>query len=93
VSKVAFDTLARRLRDRAGFTPEHADETAQAIAESMAEEVATKADIAALRAELAEMKADLTRLVLTVATGQVALSSPRCSPSPASATDARGNRD
>jgi hypothetical protein len=77
--RVAIDTLglARRLRERAGFTPEHAEEAAQAIAETMVDQVATRADLAELRgavtAEIAELKADLTRLVSTVATGQVAL--------------------
>ena len=66
--KVAFDTLnlARRLRDRAGFAPEHAEEAAQAIAETMADELASRSD-------LAELKADLTQVILTVATGQIAL--------------------
>ena len=34
---VAFDTLklARRLREKAGFTPEHAEEAAEALAEAI----------------------------------------------------------
>ncbi len=34
---VAFDTLklARRRRDKAGFTPEHAEEAAEALAEAI----------------------------------------------------------
>lgn len=68
MGRVIFDTLglARRLRDRAGFRPEQAEEAAQAIADAMSDQVATKAD-------LADLKADLTRFILTVATGQVAL--------------------
>lgn len=68
MAEVAFDTLAlaRRLRDHAGFSQEHAEETARAIADSMSGQVATKTDIA-------ELCSELTRLILTVATGQVAL--------------------
>ncbi|HZR84144.1 MAG TPA: hypothetical protein VFD92_23810 [Candidatus Binatia bacterium] len=68
VGRAAIDTLglARRLRDKAGFAPQAAEEAASAIADALADEVATRSD-------LAELKADLTRLVLTVATGQVAL--------------------
>jgi len=45
---VAFDTLklARRLRDKAGFTPEHAEEAAEALAEAIGGgELVTKADM------------------------------------------------
>jgi hypothetical protein len=56
--------LARRLRERAGFSPEHAEDTAQAIADAFSGPVATRG---------AEQRSDMTRLVLTVATGQVAL--------------------
>ena len=72
MAKVAFDTLnlARQLRDRAGFSAAQAEGTAEALAASFSDELATRSD---LRSELAELKADLTRLVLTVATGQVAL--------------------
>lgn len=57
---VLFDTLGltRRLRDRAGFTPEHVEE-AQAIVDAIAGPAVSKAD--------------LTRLILTIATGQPAL--------------------
>lgn len=45
---VAFDTLklARRLRDKAGFTPEHAEEAAEALAEAIGgAELVTKTDL------------------------------------------------
>ncbi len=46
---VAFDTLklARRLRDKAGFSPEHAEEAAEALAEAIGgAELITKTDLA-----------------------------------------------
>ena len=66
---VPFDTLklARRL-ESAGFPPRQAGDTAEALAEAMAgAELATTADLAALRAELkaeiaalrAELKAEI----------------------------------
>jgi hypothetical protein len=45
---VAFDTrkLARRLRDRAGFTAEHAEEAAEALVEAIGgAELITKTDL------------------------------------------------
>ncbi len=45
---VAFDTLklARRLREKAGITPEHAEEASEALAEAVGgAELATKADL------------------------------------------------
>ena len=44
---VPFDTLklARALRDRAGFSQEHAEAAADALAEVLGEQVATKQDI------------------------------------------------
>lgn len=45
---VAFDTLklARRLREKAGFTPEHAEEASEALAEAVGgAELATKVDL------------------------------------------------
>lgn len=44
----AFDTLklTRRLREKAGFTPEHAEEAAEALAEAIAgAELVTKTDM------------------------------------------------
>jgi hypothetical protein len=67
---VPFDTLrlARRL-EAAGFPPQQAGDTAEAIAEALSQ-LATKVDLAALRAELkadiaalrAEVKADIAAL-------------------------------
>ena len=60
-----FDTvkLARALRDRAGFSQEHAEAAADALAESLAEQVATKQDVkdlgTELRAEIAELRTEL----------------------------------
>jgi hypothetical protein len=57
---VAFDTLklARRLRDKAGFTPEHAEEAAEALAEAIGgAELVTKSD---LRIELHDLEQRLT---------------------------------
>lgn len=141
MAEVLLDTLglARRLRDRAGFSPEHAEEAAQAIADAFSGPVATRGDLIeprsgvradlqelrtevreemsslaselrgemsslagelrgqmsglrddlvelrtsmdrrfeeqrlATKADLADLRSDMTRLVLTVATGQVAL--------------------
>ena len=45
---IAFDTLklARRLRDKAGFTSEHAEETAEALVEAIGgAELVTRADM------------------------------------------------
>ena len=45
---IAFDTLklARRLRDKAGFTPEQAEETAEALVEVIGgAELVTRADM------------------------------------------------
>lgn len=49
-----FDTLklARALRDRAGFSQEHAEATADALAEVVAGQVATKQDIGNLQTEM-----------------------------------------
>ena len=63
-----FDTLklARALRDKAGFSQEHAEAAADALAEVIAEQVATKQDLkdldAGLRTEMAELRAELAAL-------------------------------
>jgi hypothetical protein len=52
---VAFDTLklARRLREQAGFTPEHAEAASEALAEAIGgAELATKADLRELEQRL-----------------------------------------
>ncbi len=53
MTAVTFDTLklARRL-ESAGFTREQADGAAEALADSLSNEIATKGDISELRAEL-----------------------------------------
>jgi len=64
MTAVAFDTLklARRL-ESAGFTREQADGAAEALADSLSTELATKSDLAELRAtlegDLAKLGADL----------------------------------
>ena len=52
---VPFDTLklARQLRDKAGFTPDHAEAAAEALAEAVGgAEIATKADLRDLEQRL-----------------------------------------
>lgn len=58
MTAAVIDTLAlaRKLRDKAHFTPEQAEGVAEAINEMLTEQVATKAD---LRDETAPVKADL----------------------------------
>jgi hypothetical protein len=58
---VPFDTLklARRL-ESAGFSPQQAGDTAEALAEAMSgAELATKADVAAVKTDLAAVEAAL----------------------------------
>ena len=60
-----FDTLklARALRDKAGFSQEHAEATADALVEVISGQVATKQDLrdvaAELRAEIAALRSEL----------------------------------
>ena len=65
---VAIDTLklARRLREGAGFTPEHAEAVAETFADAMTEQVASKSD---LRETELRLTADIreTELRLTAA--------------------------
>src|SRR6266852_3865136 len=81
MAAVPFDTLklARRL-ESAGFPPKQAGDTAEALADAMSgAELATKADLAAVKAELkadiaalrAELKSDieLLRRDLTIRLG------------------------
>ena len=52
---VPFDTLklARQLRDKAGFTPDHAEAAAEALAEAVGgAEIATKVDLRDLEQRL-----------------------------------------
>jgi hypothetical protein len=65
MTAVPFDTLklARALRDKAHFTPEQAEGAADAIAEAVQTDLATKADLSALgsdlRADIAEAKSEI----------------------------------
>ena len=56
-----FDTLklARALRDKAGFSQEHAEATADALAEVVAEQVATKQDLRDVETRLGAAIGDL----------------------------------
>ena len=56
-----FDTLklARALRDRAGFSQEHAEAAADALAEVLGEQVATKQDIKDLRTEIDVLRTEM----------------------------------
>ena len=62
-----FDTLklARALRDKAGFSQEHAEATADALAEGVAEQVATKQDLKDLETRLGAAIGDLRNQVRT----------------------------
>jgi hypothetical protein len=61
VSVVAFDTLkfARSLRDKAKLSPEQAEGFADAIAEAMQGDLATKADLQGVKSEIRETRSDL----------------------------------
>ena len=67
MSALAIDTLrlARKLREKAGFTPEHAEAAAEAFAEAIAEHLATRDDI--LRLE-DHQKSQSERLELRIET-------------------------
>ena len=56
-----FDTLklARALRGKAGFSQEHAEATADALAEVVAAQVATKQDIKDLGNEIAALRSEM----------------------------------
>ena len=56
-----FDTLklAHALRDRAGFSQEHAEAAADALAEVLGEQVATKQDIKDLRTEIDALRTEM----------------------------------
>ena len=73
-----FDTLklARALRDRAGFSQEHAEAAAGALAEAVSEQVATKQDLRDVRIEIqSEFAAVRTEIeVLQIPTGSGAIS-------------------
>ena len=58
MTAVAFDTLkfVRTLRDRAKFTPEQAEGLSDAIAEAVSGDLATKADVVAVRTDLESLR-------------------------------------
>lgn len=72
MNALLFDTLrlSRTLRDKGHFTPEQAEALAEALGEAGHDDLATKADLAALKAELkadlaevrAELKADFAEV-------------------------------
>ncbi len=51
--------LARALRDRAGFSQEHAEAAADALAEAVSEQVATKQDIRDVRGEIEALRVEM----------------------------------
>jgi hypothetical protein len=61
VSAVLFDTLrlSRTLRDKGHFSAEQAETLAEALGEAVQGDLATKADLAALRADVAALKSEL----------------------------------
>jgi len=61
VSAILFDTLrlSRTLRDKGHFSHEQAETLAEALGEAVQGELATKADLAALKADMAALKAEL----------------------------------
>ncbi|WP_374304873.1 hypothetical protein [Methylocella sp.] len=68
MTAVLFDTLrlSRTLRDKGHFSPEQAEALAEALGDATQDNLATKADIAALRAEIAGAKGDLGREIAGV---------------------------
>jgi hypothetical protein len=64
---VTFDTLklARRL-EGAGFTRAQADGAAEALADSLSSDIATKGDIAGLKGEIAELRTELRASISTL---------------------------
>ncbi len=71
MTAVAFDTLkfVRTLRDKAKMSPEQAEGLADAIAEAIHSDLATKPDVEALRlaakADFATVKSDIEALKLS----------------------------
>jgi predicted nucleic acid-binding Zn-ribbon protein len=61
VATAPFDTLklARALRDKAGFSQEHAEAAADAFAEIVTEQVATKQDIHDLQTEIDALRTEM----------------------------------
>ena len=61
LNALLFDTLrlSRILRDKGHFTSEQAEALAEAFGEANRGDLATKADLAAVRTEIAELKTEL----------------------------------
>lgn len=61
MANAPFDTLrlARALRDKAGFSQEHAEAAAYALAEAISDQVATKQDISDVRAEIEALRVEM----------------------------------
>ena len=76
MTAISFDTLklARKL-EAAGFQPKQAADTAEALAESMAEVsgLATKEDIYGLRRDIAETKAEILKWMFGAMAAQTGL--------------------
>jgi hypothetical protein len=62
VNALLFDTLrlSRILRDKGHFTSEQAEALGEALGEASRGDLATKADLVAVRTEIAELKTELT---------------------------------
>jgi hypothetical protein len=61
MNALLFDTLrlSRTLRDKGHFTSEQAEALAEALGEASHGDLATKADLAAMRTEIGELKTEL----------------------------------
>jgi hypothetical protein len=61
MTALLFDTLrlSRTLRDKGHFSSEQAEALAEALGEASQGDLATKADLAAIRTEIAELKSEL----------------------------------
>jgi hypothetical protein len=66
MSAILFDTLklARDLRGKGHFTPEQAEDLADAFGQATADSLATKTDIAVLESRIAEAKSDILKWVI-----------------------------
>ena len=67
MSAIAFDTLkfAKRLKE-AGFTEQQAEALADAEAEFIEQNLATKRDIADIKRDIADVKRDIKELEVTL---------------------------
>jgi hypothetical protein len=62
--------MSRTLRDKGHFTSEQAEALAEALGEAGHGDLATKADLAALKADLAEVRAELKADIAEVKVGR-----------------------